>query len=77
MPNGVPGHRRDIKIGSVWRSRDRRDNGRLVTVETEPSQFGNGFVTVRAVRRSTMRVNTLLDRYTLAREAPGSKGGDV
>jgi hypothetical protein len=61
-----PGHRRDVVPGSVWRSRDPRDNGRLVTVESVDAgvqQFGNGYVHVRSVRRSSMRFRTLLDRY--------------
>lgn len=66
---GLPGRRDQIKAGSVWRSRDPRDNGRLVTVVKEPSTHGNDFVTVRSARRSRLRVVTLLERYNLVKEA--------
>lgn len=65
-------HRTDIQVGSVWRSRDKRDNGRLVTIESVGSSvYGNDFVTVRSVRRSSLRVNTLLSRYDLVQRAKG------
>lgn len=68
--NGQPGCRGDIKVGSVWVSRDRRDNGRTVTVESVGSVInGHGYVGVRNVRRSTINVRTLLERYNLLREA--------
>lgn len=66
-----PGHPRDVKPGSIWRSRDRRDNGRTVTVETVGTQVhGAEHVGVRSVRRSTLRVQTLLERYDLLTAAP-------
>lgn len=59
-----PGGRRDVVVGSVWRSRDPRDKGRLVTVESASvTGFSNDFVVVRSVRRSRLRLSTLLERY--------------
>lgn len=64
------GGRHDIKAGSVWRSRDSRDNGRTVTVVSCGSTvYGNDYITVKSVRHSTMRVRTLLERYDLLKEA--------
>lgn len=58
-----------IEVGQRWRSKDKRDNGRTVVVEgfdPEVNRPGNnGFVAVRAARRSTMRAYTLHTRYEL------------
>lgn len=60
-------HTYRIEVGQRWRSKDPRDHGRIVTVESiDPgvNQPGNnGFVVVRSVRRSTMRARTLHTRY--------------
>ncbi len=66
----LPGRRDQIKIGSVWRSRDPRDKGREVTVLSEPSRWGNDYVVVQSRRQSRMRATTLLDRYNFVRPAP-------
>lgn len=61
-----------VKVGQVWRSKDKRDNGRLVTVlATDESSWG--FVTVKSVRRSTLRIRTLLSTYTLHKDVPDSE----
>jgi hypothetical protein len=65
------GTRGDIKVGSVWVSRDPRDNGRTITVTSEPSRFGNDFVNAKSTaRRTSLRVFTLLDRYDLVEDQP-------
>ncbi|WP_408895918.1 hypothetical protein ACJ5H2_13455 [Nocardioides sp. R1-1] len=55
------------KRGQVWRSKDKRDNGRTVTVLIGATSH-SGFVTVQSVRRSTMRTRTLLQRYELVKD---------
>jgi hypothetical protein len=55
---------RDIAVGQVWRSRDKRDNGRTVTVE-EWDGVRYGFVTVRSVRKSRIRALNLIKQYDL------------
>ena len=61
-----------IEVGQRWRSRDRRDNGRTVTIEQVDESVNqpgnNGFVVVRRVRKSTLRANTLHRRYELVSE---------
>jgi hypothetical protein len=59
---------RDIEVGQVWRSRDKRDNGRTVTVE-EWDGVRYGFVTVRSVRRSQIRALNFVRQYDLVTAA--------
>jgi hypothetical protein len=61
-----------IEVGQRWRSRDKRDHGRTVTVQIVDrltNGGGNGYVTVRYGRSSTMRSTTLRTRYDLVSEA--------
>lgn len=53
-----------IEVGQRWASRDRRDMGRTVTVESV-DEIPSGYVVVRSFRRSRMRKYTLRGRYTL------------
>lgn len=50
-----------IKVGQRWRSKDRRDNGRTVTVE----RVNETFAYVRSVSRSRIRVENLRRLYEL------------
>lgn len=56
-----------IEPGQKWRSKDKRERGRIVTVEqgtTDPA----GFVVVRSARLSTLRARTLIQRYELVKD---------
>lgn len=55
-----------IRVGQVWESRDHRETGRRVTVE----QVGGCGVTVRSVRRSSLRHETLRRYYRLVQDVP-------
>jgi hypothetical protein len=55
----------DIRVGQVWRSKDRRDHGLTRTVIEAPASQAGTLVVTSGVRRSTMRPSTLLSRYEL------------
>lgn len=65
-----------IEVGQQWRSRDKRERSRVVTVVehddgvNEPGS--NGFVVVQRVRRSRMRAQTLHQRYRLVATTQGA-----
>ena len=64
-----------IEVGQRWRSRDKRDYGRTVTVIAHSDRVNepgnNGFVVVSTTaRRSTMRARTLHTRYSLVAPNP-------
>lgn len=65
----MPKPQQDIAVGQRWRSRDRRDNGKIVTVEEVDERINepgnNMFVHVRSVMRTRMRASTLRTRYEL------------
>ncbi|HEY9417901.1 MAG TPA: hypothetical protein VIQ30_24340 [Pseudonocardia sp.] len=52
----------EIQIGDTWRSKDKRDAGRTVKVES----IEGDFIHVRSVRRSRVRRAVFLQRYELA-----------
>jgi hypothetical protein len=69
----------DIKVGQQWRSRDKRDHG-LIRVVVEAPTGQTGYVVMeRSSRKSRLRPNTLLSRYSLIApddtEAMASKYG--
>lgn len=57
----------DVKVGQVWRSRDRRGHGKTVTVE-EVAPYAHGFVTVRSFRKSQIRAHYFVQRYELVKD---------
>ena len=71
----------EIREGQRWRSRDKRDNGKIVTVIRicGDTVHANGHVVVQGFVRSTMRASTLRGRYRLVHGSVAAdfSGGSV
>lgn len=57
----------EVAVGQVWRSRDKRDGGKTVTVE---ELCVHGYVVVRSMRKSRILRNYFVQRYELVRDVP-------
>lgn len=55
----------DIRVGQVWRSKDKRDHGTTRKVVQAPTGQMTYVVMDSGARRSRMRPSTLLARYEL------------
>lgn len=64
-----------ITVGSVWRSRDKRDYGLTRTVVEAPTSPMGYAVMTSGVRTTRIRPTTLLTRYTLI-APPAESGSD-
>lgn len=68
------GHR--IATGQRWRSKDKRDNGQTIDLIRVPSSpdgvtySGNLTVTAMRLRKTTMTLHTLINRYELVSDVP-------
>lgn len=54
-----------VRVGQVWRSKDKRDGGLTVTVLQVGNQWSADFVQVQRLRKTWIQVSTLLRRYEL------------